>query len=66
MSGVRDRMVAGAVRLLAQRGLQATSFSSVLAETQRAARLDLPSLSRRQGGARHRGHRGDTAARAAA
>lgn len=32
-SGVRDRMVAGAVRLLAQRGLQATSFSSVLAET---------------------------------
>jgi TetR/AcrR family transcriptional regulator, lmrAB and yxaGH operons repressor len=30
-SGVRDRMVAGAVRLLAQRGLQATSFSSVLA-----------------------------------
>jgi TetR/AcrR family transcriptional regulator, lmrAB and yxaGH operons repressor len=33
VSGVRDRMVAGAVRLLAQRGLQATSFSSVLAET---------------------------------
>lgn len=33
MSAVRDRMVAGAVRLLAQRGLQATSFSSVLAET---------------------------------
>jgi TetR/AcrR family transcriptional regulator, lmrAB and yxaGH operons repressor len=32
-SGVRDRMVSGAVRLLAQRGLQATSFSSVLAET---------------------------------
>jgi AcrR family transcriptional regulator len=32
-SGVRDRMVAGAVRLLAQRGLQATSFSSVLAAT---------------------------------
>jgi TetR/AcrR family transcriptional regulator, lmrAB and yxaGH operons repressor len=30
-SGVRDRMVAGAVRLLAQHGLQATSFSSVLA-----------------------------------
>jgi TetR/AcrR family transcriptional regulator, lmrAB and yxaGH operons repressor len=33
VSGVRDRMVAGAVRLLAQRGLQATSFSSVLAAT---------------------------------
>jgi TetR/AcrR family transcriptional regulator, lmrAB and yxaGH operons repressor len=33
MSAVRDRMVAGAVKLLAQRGLQATSFSSVLAET---------------------------------
>jgi TetR/AcrR family transcriptional regulator, lmrAB and yxaGH operons repressor len=33
VSGVRDRMIAGAVRLLAQRGLQATSFSSVLAET---------------------------------
>ncbi len=33
MSEVRDRMVAGAVWLLAQRGLQATSFSSVLAET---------------------------------
>lgn len=33
MSEVRSRMVAGAVRLLAQRGLQATSFSSVLAET---------------------------------
>jgi len=32
-SGVRDRMVAGAVRLLAQRGLQATSFSTVLAAT---------------------------------
>lgn len=32
-SGVRDRMVSGAVRLLAQRGLQATSFSSVLAAT---------------------------------
>ena len=30
---VRDRMVAGAVRLLAQRGLQATSFSSVVATT---------------------------------
>ena len=33
MSGVRDEMIAGAARLLAQRGLQATSFSSVLAET---------------------------------
>lgn len=33
MSAVRDRMVAGAVKLLGQRGLQATSFSSVLAET---------------------------------
>jgi TetR/AcrR family transcriptional regulator, lmrAB and yxaGH operons repressor len=33
VSAVRERMVAGAVRLLAQRGLQATSFSSVLAET---------------------------------
>lgn len=32
-TGVRDRMVAGANRLLARRGLQATSFSSVLAET---------------------------------
>ena len=32
-SGVRDRMVSGAVRLLAQRGLQATSFSNVLAAT---------------------------------
>jgi len=32
-TGVRDRMVAGAARLLARRGLQATSFSSVLAET---------------------------------
>jgi TetR/AcrR family transcriptional regulator, lmrAB and yxaGH operons repressor len=32
-SGVRDRMVAGAVRLLAQRGLQATSLSTVLAAT---------------------------------
>ena len=32
-SEVRDRMVAGAVRLLAQRGLQATSFTTVLAET---------------------------------
>jgi TetR/AcrR family transcriptional repressor of lmrAB and yxaGH operons len=31
-AGVRDRMVAGAVKLLAQRGLQATSFSTVLAE----------------------------------
>jgi AcrR family transcriptional regulator len=29
----RDRMVGGAVRLLAQRGLQATSFSEVLAAT---------------------------------
>lgn len=29
----RDRMVAGAARLLAQRGLQATSFSEVLAAT---------------------------------
>ena len=29
----RDRMVAGAVRLLAKRGLQATSFSEVLAAT---------------------------------
>lgn len=33
MSGVRDKMIAGAARLLAQRGLQATSFSTVLAET---------------------------------
>jgi TetR/AcrR family transcriptional regulator, lmrAB and yxaGH operons repressor len=33
VNGVRDRMVAGAARLLAQRGLQATSFSAVLAET---------------------------------
>ena len=33
MGGVRDRMIAGAARLLAQRGLQATSFSTVLAET---------------------------------
>jgi TetR/AcrR family transcriptional regulator, lmrAB and yxaGH operons repressor len=32
-SGVRDRMVAGTVRLLAKHGLQATSFSTVLAET---------------------------------
>jgi TetR/AcrR family transcriptional repressor of lmrAB and yxaGH operons len=32
-TGVRDRMIAGAVRLLARRGLQATSFSTVLAET---------------------------------
>jgi len=31
--GVRDRMVAGAVRLLAQQGLQATSFSEVLQVT---------------------------------
>ncbi len=31
--GVRDRMVAGAVRLLARRGPHATSFSTVLAET---------------------------------
>src|SRR5664280_1830019 len=30
---VRDRMIAGAVRLLASRGPQATSFSTVLAET---------------------------------
>lgn len=28
--GVRDRMIDGAIRLLAQRGLQATSFSEVL------------------------------------
>ena len=28
--GVRDRMIAGAVRLLAQQGLQATSFAEVL------------------------------------
>ena len=33
MAGVRDNMIAGAARLLAQRGLQATSFSTVLAET---------------------------------
>jgi TetR/AcrR family transcriptional repressor of lmrAB and yxaGH operons len=32
-AGVRERMVAGAVRLLAQHGLQATSFSTVLATT---------------------------------
>lgn len=32
-AGVRDRMVAGAVKLLAQRGLQATSLSTVVAET---------------------------------
>jgi TetR/AcrR family transcriptional repressor of lmrAB and yxaGH operons len=32
-SGVRDRMVAGALRLLAHGGLPATSFSTVLAET---------------------------------
>jgi TetR/AcrR family transcriptional repressor of lmrAB and yxaGH operons len=32
-SDARDRMAAGAVRLLAQRGLQATSFSEVLAAT---------------------------------
>lgn len=31
-AGVRDRMVAGAVKLLAKHGLQATSFSTVLAE----------------------------------
>jgi AcrR family transcriptional regulator len=30
---VRDRMIAGAARLLAQHGLQATSFSTVLAAT---------------------------------
>jgi TetR/AcrR family transcriptional repressor of lmrAB and yxaGH operons len=33
VTGVRDNMIAGAARLLAQRGLQATSFSTVLAET---------------------------------
>ena len=33
MTGVRDKMIAGAARLLAQRGLQATSFGAVLAET---------------------------------
>jgi TetR/AcrR family transcriptional regulator, lmrAB and yxaGH operons repressor len=33
VSNVRDRMVSGAARLLARRGLQATSFSSVLATT---------------------------------
>src|SRR5215813_15188975 len=33
LTGVRDNMIAGAARLLAQRGLQATSFSTVLAET---------------------------------
>ncbi|HTZ93156.1 MAG TPA: helix-turn-helix domain-containing protein [Streptosporangiaceae bacterium] len=33
MSGVRDKMIAGAARLLAQRGLQATSFGAVLAAT---------------------------------
>ena len=32
-SGVRERMVAGAVRLLARHGLHATSFSTVLTET---------------------------------
>ncbi len=32
-SDVRDRMIAGAARLLAQHGLQATSFSTVLAAT---------------------------------
>jgi len=32
-SDVRDRMIAGAGRLLAQHGLQATSFSTVLAAT---------------------------------
>ena len=31
--GVREKMIAGAVRLLAQQGLQATSFSEVLALT---------------------------------
>jgi TetR/AcrR family transcriptional repressor of lmrAB and yxaGH operons len=31
--GVREKMIAGAVRLLAQQGLQATSFSEVLAVT---------------------------------
>ncbi|NEM90984.1 TetR/AcrR family transcriptional regulator [Galbitalea soli] len=31
--GARDRMIAGAVRLLATRGLQATSFSEVIAAT---------------------------------
>jgi AcrR family transcriptional regulator len=29
--GVRERMIAGAVRLLAQQGLHSTSFSEVLA-----------------------------------
>jgi len=33
VTGVRDNMIAGAARLLAQRGPQATSFSTVLAET---------------------------------
>jgi TetR/AcrR family transcriptional repressor of lmrAB and yxaGH operons len=32
-AGVRDRMIAGAVRLLARGGPQATTFSTVLAET---------------------------------
>lgn len=32
-AGTRERMVAGAARLLARRGLQATSFSEVLAAT---------------------------------
>jgi TetR/AcrR family transcriptional regulator, lmrAB and yxaGH operons repressor len=32
-SDARDRMIAGAARLLARHGLQATSFSTVLAET---------------------------------
>lgn len=32
-SDARDRMIAGAARLLARRGLQATSFSTVLAES---------------------------------
>ena len=32
-SDARERMIAGAARLLARRGLQATSFSTVLAET---------------------------------
>lgn len=34
MGEVRDRMVAGAVRLLAQKGLQAASFSEILELTQ--------------------------------
>ena len=32
-SDARSRMIAGAARLLAERGLQATSFSTVLAAT---------------------------------